>query len=233
MSPVSTGLGEIYQWVLKADPNAKKPDGTAYTPMDLREIQDWIVRPQLQRVKGVAEVNTIGGFEKTYVVSPDLNRMQQLNISLEQLQQALAQNNENRGAGYIEDNGQQLTVRVPGAFNGLSDIENTMLGSPNGSPIRVGDIAPVSIGHDLRTGGATYNGKETVLGVAMMAMGGNSRTVSKAVDAKLQDIQNSLPKGVVIETVYDRTTLVEKAIKTVQKNLVEEQSWSSSFCSCF
>ena len=221
MSPVSTGLGEIYQWVLKADPNAKKPDGTAYTPMDLREIQDWIVRPQLQRVKGVAEVNTIGGFEKTYVVSPDLNRMQQLNISLEQLQQALAQNNENRGAGYIEDNGQQLTVRVPGAFNGLSDIENTMLGSPNGSPIRVGDIAQVSIGHDLRTGGATYNGKETVLGIAMMAMGGNSRTVSKAVDAKLQDIQNSLPKGVVIETVYDRTTLVEKAIKTVQKNLVE------------
>ena len=221
MSPVSTGLGEIYQWVLKADPNAKKPDGTAYTPMDLREIQDWIVRPQLQRVKGVAEVNTIGGFEKTYVVSPDLNRMQQLNISLEQLQQALAQNNENRGAGYIEDNGQQLTVRVPGAFNGLSDIENTMLGSPNGSPIRVGDIAQVSIGHDLRTGAATYNGKETVLGVAMMAMGGNSRTVSKAVDAKLQDIQNSLPKGVVIETVYDRTTLVEKAIKTVQKNLVE------------
>ena len=221
MSPVSTGLGEIYQWVLKADPNAKKPDGTAYTPMDLREIQDWIVRPQLQRVKGVAEVNSIGGFEKTYVVSPDLNRMQQLNISLEQLQQALAQNNENRGAGYIEDNGQQLTVRVPGAFNGLSDIENTMLGSPNGSPIRVGDIAQVSIGHDLRTGGATYNGKETVLGVAMMAMGGNSRTVSKAVDAKLQDIQNSLPKGVVIEPVYDRTTLVEKAIKTVQKNLVE------------
>lgn len=221
MSPVSTGLGEIYQWVLKADPNAKKPDGTAYTPMDLREIQDWIVRPQLQRVKGVAEVNSIGGFEKTYVVSPDLNRMQQLNISLEQLQQALAQNNENRGAGYIEDNGQQLTVRVPGAFNGLSDIENTMLGSPNGSPIRVGDIAQVSIGHDLRTGGATYNGKETVLGVAMMAMGGNSQTVSKAVDAKLQDIQNSLPKGVVIETVYDRTTLVEKAIKTVQKNLVE------------
>lgn len=221
MSPVSTGLGEIYQWVLKADPNAKKPDGTAYTPMDLREIQDWIVRPQLQRVKGVAEVNSIGGFEKTYVVSPDLNRMQQLNISLEQLQQALAQNNENRGAGYIEDNGQQLTVRVPGAFNGLSDIENTMLGSPNGSPIRVGDIAQVSIGHDLRTGGATYNGKETVLGIVMMAMGGNSQTVSKAVDAKLQDIQNSLPKGVVIETVYDRTTLVEKAIKTVQKNLVE------------
>ncbi|WP_313042535.1 CusA/CzcA family heavy metal efflux RND transporter [Acinetobacter sp.] len=221
MSPVSTGLGEIYQWVLKAEPNAKKADGTAYSAMDLREIQDWIVRPQLQRVQGVAEVNSIGGFNKTYVVSPDLNRMQQLNLSLEQLQQALTENNENRGAGFIEENGQQLTVRVPGTLNTISDIENTMIDSPNGSPIRVGDIAQVSIGHDLRTGGATYNGEETVLGIAMMAMGQNSRTVSKAVDSKIKDIQTSLPKGVKIETVYDRTTLVEKAIKTVQKNLVE------------
>ncbi|WP_180082459.1 efflux RND transporter permease subunit [Acinetobacter sp. YH12123] len=221
MSPVSTGLGEIYQWVLKAEPNAKKADGTAYSAMDLREIQDWIVRPQLQRVQGVAEVNSIGGFNKTYMVSPDLNRMQQLNLSLEQLQQALTENNENRGAGFIEENGQQLTVRVPGTLNTISDIENTMIDSPNGSPIRVGDIAQVSIGHDLRTGGATYNGEETVLGIAMMAMGQNSRTVSKAVDAKIKDIQASLPKGVKIETVYDRTTLVEKAIKTVQKNLVE------------
>ncbi|WP_180064082.1 efflux RND transporter permease subunit [Acinetobacter sp. YH16042] len=221
MSPVSTGLGEIYQWVLKAEPNTKKADGTAYSAMDLREIQDWIVRPQLQRVQGVAEVNSIGGFNKTYVVSPDLNRMQQLNLSLEHLQQALTENNENRGAGFIEENGQQLTVRVPGTLNTISDIENTMIDSPNGSPIRVGDIAQVSIGHDLRTGGATYNGEETVLGIAMMAMGQNSRTVSKAVDSKIKDIQASLPKGVKIETVYDRTTLVEKAIKTVQKNLVE------------
>ena len=221
MSPVSTGLGEIYQWVLRAEPKAKKSDGTAYTAMDLREIQDWVVRPQLQRVQGVAEVNSIGGFEKNYVVSPDFNYMQQLNISLEQLQQALNQNNENRGAGYIEDNGQQLTVRIPGTLNNISDIENTLVTSSSGRAIRVSDIAQVSIGHDLRTGGATYNGEETVLGIAMMAMGENSRTVSKAVDAKIRDIQNSLPKGVFIETVYDRTTLVEKAIKTVQKNLVE------------
>lgn len=221
MSPVSTGLGEIYQWVLRAGPKAKKSDGTAYTAMDLREIQDWVVRPQLQRVQGVAEVNSIGGFEKNYVVSPDFNYMQQLNISLEQLQQALNQNNENRGAGYIEDNGQQLTVRIPGTLNNISDIENTLVTSSSGRAIRVSDIAQVSIGHDLRTGGATYNGEETVLGIAMMAMGENSRTVSKAVDAKIRDIQNSLPKGVFIETVYDRTTLVEKAIKTVQKNLVE------------
>lgn len=221
MSPVSTGLGEIYQWVIKAEPNAKKADGTAYSAMDLREIQDWIVRPQLQRVAGVAEVNSIGGFNKTYVVAPDLNRMQQLNISLSQLQTALQENNENRGAGYIEENGQQLTVRVPGTLNSLADIENTTVSSPNGNPIRVGDIAQVSIDHDLRTGGATYNGEETVLGIAMMMMGENSRTVSKAVDAKIQEVQSSLPQGVTIETVYDRTTLVEKAIKTVQKNLVE------------
>lgn len=221
MSPVSTGLGEIYQWVLRAEPKAKKSDGTAYTAMDLREIQDWVVRPQLQRVQGVAEVNSIGGFEKNYVVSPDFSYMQQLNISLEQLQQALNQNNENRGAGFIEDNGQQLTVRIPGTLNNISDIENTLVTSSSGRAIRVSDIAQVSIGHDLRTGGATYNGEETVLGIAMMAMGENSRTVSKAVDAKIRNIQNSLPKGVFIETVYDRTSLVEKAIKTVQKNLVE------------
>mgnify|MGYP003600319421 FL=1 len=221
MSPVSTGLGEIYQWVIKAEPSAKKADGTPYSAMDLREIQDWIVRPQLQRVAGVAEVNSIGGFNKTYVVAPNLNRMQQLNISLSQLQTALQENNENRGAGYIEENGQQLTVRVPGTLNSLADIENTTVASPNGNPIRVADIAQVSIDHDLRTGGATYNGEETVLGIAMMMMGENSRTVSKAVDAKIQEVQSSLPQGVRIETVYDRTTLVEKAIKTVQKNLVE------------
>jgi heavy metal efflux system protein len=221
MSPVSTGLGEIYQWVIKADAQAKKADGTAYEPMDLREIQDWIVRPQLQQVKGVAEVNSIGGFNKTYIVEPDLNRLQQLQISLPELQQVLQENNENRGAGYIEENGQQLTVRVPGTLNTLTDIENINISTKQGYPIRVGDIAKVSIGHDLRTGAATYNGEETVLGIAMMAMGENSRTVAQAVDAKIQQVQQSLPQGVTIETVYDRTSLVERAIQTVQKNLVE------------
>ena len=114
MSPISTGLGEIYQWVIKAEPNAKKPDGTPYTAMDLREVQDWIVRPQLQRVEGVAEVNSIGGYEKTYIVAPDLTRLQQIQISVAELEQALQANNGNRGAGLIEDNGQQLTVCVLG-----------------------------------------------------------------------------------------------------------------------
>ncbi len=221
MSPISTGLGEIYQWVIKAEPNAKKPDGTPYSAMDLREIQDWIVRPQLQRVKGVAEINSIGGFNKTYVVAPDLNRLQQLQIPLSDLQTALTENNENRGAGYIEKNGQQLTVRVPGTLNTIEDIQNISIANKNGYPIRVADVANVSIGHDLRTGAATYNGEETVLGIAMMMMGENSRTVAQAIDEKVQSIQQSLPKGVVIETVYDRTHLVDRAIKTVQKNLIE------------
>ncbi|RSB55699.1 efflux RND transporter permease subunit [Acinetobacter soli] len=221
MSPISTGLGEIYQWVIKAEPQAKKPDGSSYTAMDLREIQDWIVRPQLQRVPGVAEINSIGGYNKTYVVSPDLNRLQQLNLSLTTLQQALTDNNENRGAGFIEDNGQQLTVRVPGMLSSIQDIENVTLETKSGLPIRVSDVAKVSIGHDLRTGGATYNGEETVLGIAMMMMGENSKTVAQALDAKVAQIQTSLPAGVVLETVYNRSTLVDRAIQTVAKNLIE------------
>lgn len=221
MSPISTGLGEIYQWVIKAEPNARKADGTAYSAMDLREIQDWIVRPQLQRVAGVAEVNSIGGYNKTYVVTPDLQRLQQLQIPLSELQTALTENNENRGAGFIEQNGQQLTVRVPGTLTDIKAIQNVSISNKNGFPIRVADVATVSIGHDLRTGAATYNGEETVLGIAMMMMGENSRTVAQAVDAKLKQVQQSLPQGVVIETVYDRTSLVDRAIQTVQKNLVE------------
>ena len=221
MSPISTGLGEIYQWVVKAEPNAKKADGSAYSAMDLREIQDWIIRPQLQRVQGVAEVNSIGGYNKTYVVSPDLTRLQQLQIPLTDLQDALQNNNENRGAGFIEENGQQLTVRVPGMLTSIQDIQNVTVATKNGLPIRVADVASVSIGHDLRTGGATYNGQETVLGIAMMMMGENSKTIAKAIDDKVQEIQRSLPQGVVIETVYDRSSLVNKAIKTVAKNLIE------------
>lgn len=221
MSPISTGLGEIYQWVVKAKPDAKKEDGTPYSAMDLREIQDWIVRPQLQRVKGVAEINSIGGYNKTYIVSPDLKRLQQLQISLPAFQTALQENNENRGAGFIEENGQQLTVRVPGMLSRVEDIQNITVSVKNGLPIRVADVASVAIGHDLRTGAATYNGEETVLGIAMMMMGENSRTVAQAVDSKIKEIQLTLPKGVEIETVYDRTSLVNKAIKTVQKNLVE------------
>lgn len=221
ISPISTGLGEIYQWVVRAKPDAKKADGSTYTPMDLREIQDWIVKPQIQRLSGIAEVNSIGGYDKNYIVSPNLGRLQQLGISLNQITDVLSQNNENRGAGFVENNGQQLTVRVPGVLKTVSDIENIVVQNKGKTPIRISDVASVSIGHDLRTGGATYNGNEAVLGIAMMMMGENSRTVAKNVHTKVQEIQKSLPSGVMIETVYDRTNLVDKAIQTVAKNLIE------------
>ena len=221
MAPVSTGLGEIYHWSLVAQPDAKKADGTAYSADDLREIQDWVIRPQLRQVAGVAEINTIGGHVREYQVQPDYAAMSARGISLAQLQQALAGSSLNRGAGYINQQGQQLTVRIPAQLQNLADIEQVVVSGAGGLPIRVGDIAKVSLGQALRSGAATLDGEETVLGTAMMMMGANSRVVSRAVDAKMQQIQRSLPAGVEVLPVYDRTKLVDKAIATVQKNLTE------------
>lgn len=169
----------------------------------------------------MAEVNSIGGFAKQYLVQPDMNALQGYDLSIEDIRIALSLNNENRGAGFIDLNGQQLTVRVPGQLGSLLDIGAVVVSQKNGIPIKVSDVATVSIGHDLRTGAATMNGQETVLGTAMMMMGANSRVVSQAVDEKIQEVKRSLPKGVVLDTVYNRTTLVDKAIATVQKNLIE------------
>lgn len=222
MAPVSTGLGEIYQWALKTSPQARKPDGTAYSLADLRELQDWVVRPQIQQIAGVAEVNSIGGFEKQYVVEPDFYALQRYGLSLDDLAQALQRNNENRGAGIVAQQGQQLSVRVPGQLNSLSDINNVPIGSRQSTAIiRVADVAKVIAGQEIRAGAATLNGQETVLGTAMMLTGANSRQVAQAVDEKIQQVRQSLPKGVMLETVYNRTTLVDKAIHTVQKNLME------------
>ncbi len=222
MAPVSTGLGEIYQWVLKADPQILKPDGTPYNLTDLRELQDWVVRPQVQQVTGVAEVNNIGGFQKQYVVEPDFLAMQRYNIDLEDLKQALQSNNENRGAGIISQQGQQLSVRIPGQLTSIEQIKQVVIPTNNsGRVVFVADVASVVLGQEIRAGAATLNGQETVLGTAMMLTGANSRQVAQAVDAKIQQVRQSLPKGVTIETVYNRTTLVNKAIATVQKNLLE------------
>ncbi|XID74759.1 efflux RND transporter permease subunit [Alkanindiges sp. WGS2144] len=221
MAPVSTGLGEIYQWVLKVAPDARKPDDSTYSLMDLREIQNWVVRPQVQQVEGVAEVNSIGGYEKQYVVEPDFNALHRYGLSLEDLKQALQANNENRGAGIMSQQGEQLSVRVPGQLVHVADIASVVIATSDGAVITVADVASVVIGHDIRSGAATLNGQETVLGTAMMLSGANSRVVAQAVDKKIQQVRQSLPKGVILETVYDRTTLVDKAIHTVQKNLLE------------
>ncbi len=221
MGPVSTGLGEIFLWTVEADDGARKEDGTPYTATDLRVIQDWIIKPQLRNVPGVAEINTIGGHAKQYLVAPDPRRLAAYRLTLGDLLAALESNNGNVGAGYIERSGEQLLVRAPGQVGSLEDIANIVISSVDGTPIRVSHVAEVSLGEELRSGAATENGREVVLGTVFMLIGENSRTVSQAVAAKLAEINRSLPEGVVAVTVYDRTNLVEKAIATVKKNLVE------------
>lgn len=221
LGPIATGLGEIFMYTVEALPGARQADGSPVDATALREIQDWIIRPQLQRVKGVTEINTIGGYNKQYHVTPDTTRLLSWGITMEAIVDALKTNNDNRGAGYLERNGQQLLVRSPGQLATLSDIENIILGKRAGVPVRIRDVAEVAIGKELRTGAATQNGTETVLGTAMMLVGENSRTVARDLATRLVEINRSLPEGVVAKAVYDRTTLVDKAIATVQKNLLE------------
>lgn len=221
MGPISTGLGEIFMYSVKASPNAIKADGSLYDATDLREIQDWIIKPQLALVPGVTEINTIGGYDKQYHVTPLPLKMLEFNISFNDINVALNENNSNKGAGYIEQNGQQLTVRSLGQLANISDIEQVIIKVIDDTPIKISDIAQVAIGKSLRTGAATTEGKEIVLGSAMMLVGQNSRVVALAVAKRLEQIKLSLPDGVIVESVYDRTTLVDKAMYTVQKNLVE------------
>ncbi|MBJ2181096.1 CusA/CzcA family heavy metal efflux RND transporter [Pseudomonas veronii] len=221
MGPISTGLGEIFLWTVEAEEGARKDDGTPYTPTDLRVIQDWIIKPQLRNVPGVAEINTIGGFAKEYQIAPDPKRLAAYNLTLSDLVTALERNNANVGAGYIERSGEQLLIRAPGQVASINDIANIVITTSDGTPIRVRNVAQVEIGRELRTGAATENGREVVLGTVFMLIGENSRTVSQAVAARLEQINRSLPEGVVAVTVYDRTNLVEKAIATVKKNLFE------------
>jgi cobalt-zinc-cadmium resistance protein CzcA len=221
MGPVSTGLGEIYLWTVEARPDAKKADGTPYTPTDLREIQDWIVKPQLRNVPGVTEINSIGGYAKEYHVAPQPQRLSSYGLTLQDVVLALERNNGNAGAGYIEKRGEQLLVRAPGQVKSLEDIRNIVLRTVDGVPVRVRDVAEVDIGRELRTGAATENGREVVLGTVFMLIGQNSRAVSQAVDKQMAVINRSLPPGVEAITVYDRTALVDKAIGTVKKNLLE------------
>ncbi|PIF48229.1 cobalt-zinc-cadmium resistance protein CzcA [Pseudomonas sp. 29] len=221
MGPISTGLGEIFLWTVEAKEDALKDDGTAYTPTDLRVIQDWIIKPQLRNVPGVAEINTIGGFAKEYQIAPDPKRLAAYKLTLTDLVTALERNNANVGAGYIERSGEQLLIRAPGQVASTEDIANIVMANVDGTPIRVKNVATVEIGRELRSGAATENGREVVLGTVFMLIGENSRTVSQAVASKLEQINKSLPQGVIAVPVYDRTHLVDKAIATVKKNLIE------------
>jgi heavy metal efflux system protein len=221
LGPIATGLGEIFMFVLKVEHGAAKADGTPYDTTDLHTVMDWVVRPQLARVPGVTEVNMIGGNERQYVVSPRPKSLLAFGLTLTDLSTGLARNNENVGAGYIERFGSQYLVRVPGQVATLDDLRTVRIATHDGTPITVGDVADVSIGKDLRTGAATMNGEEVVLGTVFMLMGENSRVVARAAAAKLAEINGTLPRGLALEAVYDRTTLVDKTIATVRKNLLE------------
>lgn len=221
MGPISTGLGEIFLWTIEAEQGARKEDGSEYTPTDLRVIQDWVIKPQLRNVPGVAEVNTIGGFAKQFQVAPDTRRLAAYRLTLADVIAALERNNANVGAGYIERNGEQLLVRAPGQVGSLEDIANIVVANIGGTPIRLRNVAEVDLGRELRTGAATEDGREVVLGTVFMLIGENSRTVAKAAAEKLAEINRTLPAGVKAVTVYDRTQLVDKAIATVKRNLTE------------
>ncbi|WP_299072351.1 CusA/CzcA family heavy metal efflux RND transporter [Accumulibacter sp.] len=221
MGPISTGLGEIFMWTVEASEGALKADGTPYTPTDLREIQDWIIKPQLRNVPGVTEINTIGGYAKEFQVAPLPDKLVSYGLTMPDLVAAIERNNGNVGAGYIEKRGEQYLIRAPGQVTDIADIGNIVVSSRQGVPIRIRDVAEVGIGKELRTGAATENGREVVLGTVFMLIGENSRKVSQAVAKRLDEINRTLPQGVVAQTVYDRTILVDKAIDTVKKNLIE------------
>lgn len=221
MGPISTGLGEIFMWVVESAPGAKKPDGEPFTSTDLRTVQDWIVRPQIRTVPGVTEVNAIGGYEKQYHVTPDPAKLLAHDLSFRDVVEAIAQNNANAGGGYVEHHDEQYLIRATGLVRGPEDIENIVLATTDGAPLRIRDVASVGLGRELRTGAATEEGNEAVIGTAIMLIGENSRTVSSRVAEKMEEVNRSLPDGVVARTLYDRTYLVDATLRTVRNNLTE------------
>ena len=221
LGPIATGLGEIYMYTVEAEPNARNENGQVFTPTELRTVQDWIIKPQLRNLPGVVEVNSIGGYDKQFQVAPDPDKLVAYRLTFQDILDALARNNANVGAGYIENHGEQQLIRIPGQVATIEDIQRIVIGHHEGIPIHLDRVAEVFIGKELRTGAATMNGAETVLGTVFMLMGENSRVVSQRVAAKMEEINRSLPKGIIARTVYDRTTLVDRTIETVKKSLLE------------
>jgi cobalt-zinc-cadmium resistance protein CzcA len=221
LGPLATGLGEIFMYTVEADEHALTKDGLKYTLTDLREIQDWVVKPQLRHVKGVTEINTIGGFEKQVHIRPIPEKLLAYDLTFSDISSVLSQNNSTVGAGFIEKNGEQYLIRVPGQLENSNDIAHLIVRSKNGHVIRLADLADIGIGEELRSGAASKNGHEVVLGTVLMLIGENSREVSVAVAEKLSQISKNLPQGISIQTIYDRSTLVDRTISTVQTNLFE------------
>ncbi|RIV81720.1 CusA/CzcA family heavy metal efflux RND transporter [Tsuneonella suprasediminis] len=221
LGPIATGLGEIFMYTVEAEQGAVKPDGSRYTAQDLRTLHDWVVRPQLRTVPGVTEVNSIGGYRKEYVVAPLPERLAGFGLTVEDVIEALENNNANVGAGYVERSGSQYLIRVPGQAEDERDLSGIIVDYRDGIPIRIADVADVEIESEIRNGAATKDGREVVLGTIYMLVGENARDVSVAVAERLEEVNRSLPGGVVANTVYDRSELVEATVSTVEKNLAE------------
>lgn len=248
MGPIATGLGEVYMYTVEYEHPAGvgaeirdgspgwQSDGSYLTPEGrrlrgefeqvayLREVQDWLIAMQLRTVNGIAAIDSIGGYEKQYHVQPDPMKLVSYGLTFQDVINALEQNNISTGAGYIEHKGEMYLVRAAGRIKTLEQLESIVVGSRSGTPIYIRDIvAPdgVRIGRELRTGSASENGKEVVIGTAIMLIGENSRTVAAAVDARLTEIRKTLPPDIRAKTVLNRTKLVDATIKTVEKNLVE------------
>jgi cobalt-zinc-cadmium resistance protein CzcA len=215
MGPIATGLGEIFMYTVSST------EGADHDAMALRSVQDWIVRPQLRQTPGVVEVNTIGGYTKQFHVLPDPDKLLAYDLTFRDVLAALTRNNINTGAGYIEHYGAQYLVRSPGQLADIDAIRAITIAKRTGVPIAIEDVAEVRLGSELRTGAATQNGREVVLGTVFMLMGENSRHVARAAASRLEAIKPSLPEGVQLIPLYDRTSLVDKTIATVQKNLAE------------
>ena len=243
LGPVSTGLGEVTMWTVhfaKPDPATVRDgapgwqtDGSYLTPEGerladdaqratyLRTVQDWIIRPQLRTVPGLAGVDAIGGFTKQYVVQPDPSRLMALGLTFKDLGEALERNNASMGAGYVERGGEGLVVRSPGRLASAAEIAQVVVATREGVPILLRDVARVEAGRAPRTGSASENGQEVVVGTALMLIGGNSRTVAAAVEARLAEVGRTLPPGVEAKVVLDRGVLVDATVRTVAKNLAE------------
>jgi cobalt-zinc-cadmium resistance protein CzcA len=213
LGPVATGLGEVYHYLITSD---------VYDLTELRTLQHWVIRPRLRRVPGVAEINSWGGYEKQFEVRADPARLAKYKLTLDEIAGILRENNEDYGGGYVTAAGEASLVQGVGRPRNVEDIAGLTIAAHEGVPVRIRDVAEVTIGHVIRRGGVTANGKgEAVLGLGFMRMGENSREVTRALDAALNDVRKALPPRVNIDVVYERTDLVDKVLRTVQRNLLE------------
>lgn len=221
LGPISTGLGEIYQYTLDVEKPATDPTERMKQLMDIKSLQEWFVKPRLLTVEGVAEINTTGGYERQYHIQPNIQKMSSYGIHFEEIAAALEKANKNVGGGYIAQTAEQFLVQGVGLFKSSKDIERVPVKQLDSfRVVKIGDIAKVGLGKELRTGAATVNGQETVLGTVMMLLGENSRTVSLRAKAKIEEIKKTLPAGTVLNTVYNRSDLVNATLGTVEHNLL-------------